>query len=97
MSFSDPVMRLLRLMTHVNMGAGLGMLAWLTWSGWQIVTGQMAPPPRAPVQPHPPALQTPGVDAKTWVESAPLLRRWPTQEVSAHQGKSAATTPRVAA
>lgn len=43
MSSSDPVVRLMRLMTHLNVGAALGISAWLLWSGWQLVTGQTAP------------------------------------------------------
>lgn len=35
--------RVMRIMTQVNIGAALGMVAWLLWSGWQIVTGQIAP------------------------------------------------------
>jgi hypothetical protein len=42
MSSSDPVMRLVRLMTHFNIGAALGMAAWVLWSGWQVVNGQIA-------------------------------------------------------
>jgi hypothetical protein len=33
-------MRMMRLMTHLNIGAMLGMFAWLIWSGWQAATGQ---------------------------------------------------------
>ncbi|WP_162911011.1 hypothetical protein [Azohydromonas sediminis] len=40
MTSHDPLVRLWRLMTHVNIGAALGMVAWLAWSGWQVVTGQ---------------------------------------------------------
>lgn len=43
MSSPDPVLRLMRLMTHLNIGAALGMAAWLLWSGWQVVTGQIGP------------------------------------------------------
>ena len=39
----DPVVRLLRLMTHFNIGAALATAAWVLWSGAQIVTGQIAP------------------------------------------------------
>jgi hypothetical protein len=41
MSTPVPVVRLMRLMTHINIGAMLGMAAWLLWSGWLLVTGQM--------------------------------------------------------
>ncbi|MBL8330714.1 MAG: hypothetical protein JNJ71_17895 [Rubrivivax sp.] len=44
MSTPSPVMRLMRLMTHVNIGAMLGMAAWLVWSGWQVSTGQIRIP-----------------------------------------------------
>ena len=37
------VERVMRVMTHVNIGAALGMLAWVVWSGWQVVTGQIGP------------------------------------------------------
>ena len=36
-----PVIRMMRLMTHLNIGAMLGMVAWLIWSGWQVATGQV--------------------------------------------------------
>lgn len=35
--------RVMRVMTHVNIGAALGLAAWLLWSGWQVVTGQITP------------------------------------------------------
>lgn len=37
----DPLERVMRVMTHVNIGAALGMAAWLAWSGVQLVTGQI--------------------------------------------------------
>jgi hypothetical protein len=40
----SPVMRLVRLMTHLNIGAMLGMAAWLIWPGWQVTRGQLVPP-----------------------------------------------------
>ena len=40
MNFIDRVMR---VMTHINIGAALGLAAWVMWSGWQVVTGQIAP------------------------------------------------------
>ncbi len=43
MSSPDPVMRLLRLITHFNIGATLATAAWVLWSGAQIATGQLAP------------------------------------------------------
>ena len=35
--------RVMRVMTHINMGAALGLAAWVLWSGWQVVTGQITP------------------------------------------------------
>ncbi len=35
--------RVMRVMTHINIGVGLGLAAWVMWSGWQVVTGQIAP------------------------------------------------------
>ena len=35
--------RVMRAMTHLNIGAALGLAAWLLWSGWQVVTGQHPP------------------------------------------------------
>lgn len=32
--------RVMRVMTHVNMGAALGMAAWVAWSGLQVAAGQ---------------------------------------------------------
>lgn len=53
MSRQTPVMeRVFRAITHINIGASLGMVAWMMWSGTQIVTGQWEIP-------HPPALSTP--------------------------------------
>jgi hypothetical protein len=40
-SAPSPVMRLMRLMTHLNIGAMLGMAAWLIWSGWQVTNSQI--------------------------------------------------------
>lgn len=41
------VERVMRVMTHINIGAALGLAAWVLWSGWQVVTGQIAPGYRA--------------------------------------------------
>ncbi len=35
--------RVMRVMTHINIGAALGLAAWVLWSGWQVVTGHIAP------------------------------------------------------
>lgn len=37
------VERVMRVMTHLNIGAALGLAAWVLWSGWHVVTGQIAP------------------------------------------------------
>lgn len=35
--------RVMRVMTHINIWAALGLAAWVMWSGWQVVTVQIAP------------------------------------------------------
>jgi len=35
--------RVMRVMTHINIGAALGLAAWVLWSGWLVVTGQIMP------------------------------------------------------
>lgn len=35
--------RVMRVMTHINIGASLGIAAWVMWSGWLLVTGQISP------------------------------------------------------
>lgn len=35
--------RVMRVMTQLNIGAALGLAAWVLWSGWQVVTGQITP------------------------------------------------------
>jgi hypothetical protein len=37
--------RVMRWMTHLNIGAALGMVAWVAWSGWQVMAGQLGTPP----------------------------------------------------
>lgn len=37
------VERVVRVMTHINIGAALGLAAWVLWSGWQVATGQITP------------------------------------------------------
>ncbi len=54
----DPLERVMRVMTHVNIGAAIGMVAWLAWSGVQVVSGQIVPPRAA--APEPPAAVAPG-------------------------------------
>lgn len=39
--------RVMRVMTHINIGAALGLASWVLWSGWQVVTGQITPAYRA--------------------------------------------------
>jgi hypothetical protein len=36
--------RVMRVMTHVNIGCALGMVAWVAWSGIQVVAGHSAQP-----------------------------------------------------
>ena len=60
MSSKDPLARIARLMVQVNIGAGLGLIAWIVWSGWLVATGQLvsAPTPaeiRAWMAPPPPS------------------------------------------
>lgn len=40
MNFIEHVMR---VMTHIVIGAALGLAAWVPWSGWLVVTGRIAP------------------------------------------------------
>ncbi len=51
MSTQDPTHRLMRWMTHLNIGAALGMVAWVAWSGWLVMTGQIGTPPQRPAMP----------------------------------------------
>lgn len=37
------VERVMRVMTHINIGAAAGLASWVLWSGWQVVTEQIAP------------------------------------------------------
>jgi hypothetical protein len=46
-NFVSLIERVMRVMTHINIGAALGLAAWVLWSGWQVVTGQIAPSYRA--------------------------------------------------
>lgn len=48
--------RVMRVMTHINIGATLGTAVWLLWSGLQVVSGQWTPAPRG-LAPTPPGLQ----------------------------------------
>lgn len=69
--------RVLRVMTHVNIGATLGMAAWILWSGLQIVGLPSATPPpshrpaaHAPAD-HSPATQAPSSHAPDRARPAP--------------------------
>lgn len=42
--------RVMRVMTHINIGATLGTAVWLLWSGLQVVSGQWTPALRGPAQ-----------------------------------------------
>jgi hypothetical protein len=46
-NFVNFIERVMRVMTHINIGAALGLVAWVLWSGWQVVSGQIAPSYRA--------------------------------------------------
>lgn len=39
----DFIERVMRVMTHINAGAALGLAAWVLWSGFQVVTGHITP------------------------------------------------------
>jgi hypothetical protein len=72
MSSPDPVMRLMRLMTHANIGAAMGLVAWLAWSGWLVVSGQWPLPQRAS-------------DIRASLAAAPASRQPPMQLIPAGQ------------
>lgn len=56
--FLNTIERVMRVMTHVNIGAALGMVAWLAWSGWMVVVGGWkVTVPRAPAPPEAPSPQ----------------------------------------
>ncbi|HTP72482.1 MAG TPA: hypothetical protein VML58_09710 [Burkholderiaceae bacterium] len=38
------VQRVMRVMTHVNLGATLGLVAWLLWSGYAIASDPLQDP-----------------------------------------------------
>jgi len=69
----DPLERVMRVMTHVNVGAALGMLAWLAWSGTQLVTGQIKPERWTP-----PASVAPVDTAPVAAPTCHCERRWQT-------------------
>jgi hypothetical protein len=33
--------RVMRVMTHINIGVALGLAAWVLWSGWLVATAQI--------------------------------------------------------
>jgi hypothetical protein len=41
-NFVSFIERVMRVMTHFNIGVAIGLVAWVLWSGWQVVTGQIA-------------------------------------------------------
>jgi hypothetical protein len=43
----DFIERVMRVMTHINIGVALGLAAWVLQSDWQVVNGQIAPDNRA--------------------------------------------------
>lgn len=42
-NFVNFIERVMRAMTHINIGAALGLAAWVLWSGWQVVAGHVRP------------------------------------------------------
>lgn len=44
----EPNERVMRVMTHVNIGAALAVSAWVVWSGLQVGLSRPAPPDAAP-------------------------------------------------
>jgi hypothetical protein len=34
--------RVMRVMTHINIGSALALFAWVVWSGWQLASGPVA-------------------------------------------------------
>jgi len=50
----NTIERLMRVMTHVNIGASLGLVAWLVWSGHQIVGSDWKIPREEPPGAHAP-------------------------------------------
>lgn len=51
--------RVLRCMTQLNIGATLATAAWLLWTGPQVVSGELRPPPRPATTHRLPAADTP--------------------------------------
>ena len=55
----NTIERVMRVMTHVNIGCALGMVAWVASSGMLVVGGNWkVPPPRVPAPAMEPRLQT---------------------------------------
>lgn len=48
------IQRVMRVMTHVNIGATLGLVAWLAWASLEVASGAR-PIPRHPPVDHSPA------------------------------------------
>lgn len=72
--------RVMRLMTHINIGATLGTAVWLLWSGLQVVSGQWTPALRGPAQ-TPPGLHRSGAPSCCFVPAD-----GPSLQASAGQG-----------
>lgn len=50
----NPIERVMRVMTHVNIGTALGMVAWILWSGYQVASGAWQVPQVRPAPPTSP-------------------------------------------
>lgn len=61
--------RVMRVMTHINIGATLGTAVWLLWSGSQVVSGQWTRAPRGSA-PTPPGLHRSVVPSCCFVPAA---------------------------
>lgn len=69
-----PIERVMRIMTQVNIGAALGMVAWILWSGHQVATGAWQVPHAQPPA-HTPAPSTRGGSVDLDCCFAPAPRR----------------------
>jgi len=80
--------RVMRVMTQVNVGATLGMAAWMLWSGVQVVSGEWQR--QRPAVPAPAAAQ-PTTDSCCFVPAkrAPLQTRADPAWVLAAAGRDA--------
>lgn len=70
----QPIERVMRIMTHVNIGTALGMVAWILWSGHQVATGAWQVPHVQPPA-HTPAPSARGGSVDRGCCFAPAPRR----------------------